>query len=227
MDMTIRFELNSELRSLEVGDSLRALDVLRDELGLTGTKEGCGIGECGACTIVVDGLAVNACLMPAAQMDGTAVLTVEGLEALPLGRALQQAFANQGAVQCGFCTPGMLLSAYALLLRERNPSEEMNRPCGEPLPLHRLCSNYCSGPGGGAGSAFLKQTNPQNLADSRGCCLLDTILWVRPPHPSVGALLVSRFPTSLVDSKETESSKPHGCEPCAISTELWTDIGHF
>ena len=77
MDMTIRFELNGELRSLEVGDSLRALDVLRDELGLTGTKEGCGIGECGACTIVVDGLAVNACLMPAAQMDGTAVLTVE------------------------------------------------------------------------------------------------------------------------------------------------------
>ena len=127
MDMTIRFELNGELRSLEVGDSLRALDVLRDELGLTGTKEGCGIGECGACTIVVDGLAVNACLMPAAQMDGTAVLTVEGLEALPLGRALQQAFANQGAVQCGFCTPGMLPSAYALLLRERNPSEEMIR----------------------------------------------------------------------------------------------------
>lgn len=125
--MTIRFELNGAPRSLEADGGLRALDVLRDELGLTGTKEGCGIGECGACTIVADGLAVNACLMPAAQLDGTAVLTVEGLESLPLGRALQRAFADQGAVQCGFCTPGMLLSAYALLLRERDPSEEMIR----------------------------------------------------------------------------------------------------
>lgn len=125
--MTIRFELNGVPRVLEVDGGLRALDVLRDELGLTGTKEGCGIGECGACTIVADGLAVNACLMPAAQLDGTAVLTVEGLEALPLGRALQRAFADQGAVQCGFCTPGMLLSAYALLLREQDPSEEMIR----------------------------------------------------------------------------------------------------
>ena len=125
--MTIRFELNGAPQALEVDGGLRALDVLREELGLTGTKEGCGVGECGACTIVVDGLAVNACLMPAAQLDGTAVLTVEGLETLPLGRALQRAFAKQGAVQCGFCTPGMLLSAYALLLRERNPSEEAIR----------------------------------------------------------------------------------------------------
>ena len=95
--MTIRFELNGAPQALEVDGGLRALDVLREELGLTGTKEGCGVGECGACTIVVDGLAVNACLMPAAQLDGTAVLTVEGLETLPLGRALQRAFAKQGA----------------------------------------------------------------------------------------------------------------------------------
>ena len=229
MDMTIRFELNGELRSLEVGDSLRALDVLRDELGLTGTKEGCGIGECGACTIVVDGLAVNACLMPAAQMDGTAVLTVGG----PRGSSPRPS-TSAGLCESGSCAVWLLHTGnVAVRLRpftagaEPVGGDDPYRPCGEPLPLHRLCSNYCSGPGGGAGSAFLKQTNTQNLADSRGCCLLDTILWVWPQHPSVGALLVSRFPTSLVDSKETESSKPHGCEPCAISTELWTDIGYF
>lgn len=124
---TIRFNLNGRPRMLEADGNQRALDVLREKLGLTGAKEGCGVGECGACTIVVDGLAVNACLMPALQLDGASVLTVEGLEDLPLGRALQCAFAEEGAVQCGFCTPGMLLSAYALLLRDPDPAEEAVR----------------------------------------------------------------------------------------------------
>ena len=102
----------------------RALDILRDGLRLTGTKEGCGVGECGACTIAVDGLAVNACLMTAAQMDGAVIWTVEGLEKQELGRRLQLSFAENGAVQCGFCTPGMLMSVYALLLKDPHPSEQ-------------------------------------------------------------------------------------------------------
>jgi carbon-monoxide dehydrogenase small subunit len=104
---------------------MRALDVLRDLLGLTGTKEGCGRGECGACTILLDGEPVNACLLYAAKLQGRNVLTVEGLA--PSGGAvglhpLQEAFLEEGAVQCGYCTPGMLLSAKALLDRVPRPT---------------------------------------------------------------------------------------------------------
>ena len=119
----ITFTLNGKRRTEPVDPASRALDLLREELGLTGTKDGCGVGECGACTIVVNGLAVNACMIPAAQLDGADVLTVEGLKDTPIGRALQSAFVSCGAVQCGFCTPGMLLSAYALLLDNPLPKE--------------------------------------------------------------------------------------------------------
>jgi aerobic-type carbon monoxide dehydrogenase small subunit (CoxS/CutS family) len=119
----ITFTLNGKRRTESVDPVSRALDLLREELGLTGTKDGCGVGECGACTIVVNGLAVNACMIPAAQLDGADVLTVEGLKDTPIGRALQSAFVSCGAVQCGFCTPGMLLSAYALLLDNPLPKE--------------------------------------------------------------------------------------------------------
>ena len=119
----ISFTLNGERREPEIDPACRALDLLREDLGLTGTKDGCGVGECGACTIVVDGLAVNACMIPSAQLDKTDVLTVEGLKDTRAGRALQEAFVSCGAVQCGFCTPGMLLSAYALLLSDPLPNE--------------------------------------------------------------------------------------------------------
>lgn len=122
--VAIRFKLNGAVRGIEVDPGSRALDVLRDELHLTGTKEGCGVGECGACTIVVDGLAVNSCMMPSVQLDDAEILTVEGLEQTEIGRALQSAYAENGAVQCGFCTPGMLMSSYALLLHKPQPSEE-------------------------------------------------------------------------------------------------------
>lgn len=107
-----------------VAPHARLLDLLRDELGLTGTKEGCGAGECGACTVLVDGLAVNACLYLALEADGREILTVEGLAEGP-GRlsALQRAFVDEGGVQCGFCTPGMLMNAHALLERRADPSE--------------------------------------------------------------------------------------------------------
>lgn len=119
----VRCRLNGAEKLLLVDPNQRVLDVLREDLGLTGTKEGCGVGECGACTVVVNGLAVNACLMAAPQMDGTEIWTVEGLSTLDLGARLQSAFAENGAVQCGFCTPGMLMSAYALLLKNPHPSE--------------------------------------------------------------------------------------------------------
>lgn len=106
-----------------VGDPLtRLLDVLRGQLGLTGAKEGCGEGECGACTVWLDGEPVCACLVPMLQLEGRAVRTVEGLASARL-TALQQAFVDEGAVQCGACTPGMVMSAEALLAREPRPSE--------------------------------------------------------------------------------------------------------
>lgn len=121
---TISFSLNNKVTEIEIRETDRVLDVLRDQLGLTGTKDGCEIGECGACTILVNGRAINSCLMTAAQLNGTRVLTVEGLGDIPLGKLLQEAFINCGAIQCGFCTPGMLLSAYAILLDISDPTEE-------------------------------------------------------------------------------------------------------
>lgn len=118
----LRFTLNGEEKSLDIEPGISGLQLLRDVLGLKGTKEGCGIGECGACTIVVDGQAVNACLMFAAQLDGRNVLTVEGLSREAELHPIQQSFSAQHAVQCGFCTPGILMSTHALLEENSNPN---------------------------------------------------------------------------------------------------------
>lgn len=122
--MELEFKVNDKAYSLEVDPESRLLDVLREELGLTGAKEGCGEGECGACTVIMDDLAVNSCLVLASQARGKEILTVEGLAASGELDRMQQAFIDNGAIQCGFCTPGMLMSAKALLLREPNPTEE-------------------------------------------------------------------------------------------------------
>lgn len=123
-ECNLTFSVNGEpyiLDRVPVNRSL--LDVLRDDLGLTGTKEGCGEGDCGACTVIIDGKAVNACLVLAAEVEGKDILTVEGLAKNGKLHPLQQAFVDEGAVQCGFCTPGMLLSAKALLDVNPSPSE--------------------------------------------------------------------------------------------------------
>jgi len=123
--MRIRFLCNNEQRDLEIDPSLRAIDLLRDILGLTGTKEGCGKGECGACTILVNGKPVSSCIMLAAKLDGTRVETIEGVKGKDEElHPLQQAFLEEGAVQCGFCTPGMILSSKALLEEKSKPTEE-------------------------------------------------------------------------------------------------------
>ena len=118
----LRFTLNGEEKSLDIEPGISVLELLRDILDLKGTKEGCGIGECGACTIVVDGRAVNACLMFATQLDGRTVLTVEGISGEAHLNPIQQSFAESHAVQCGFCTPGILMSTHALLSEKPNPS---------------------------------------------------------------------------------------------------------
>ncbi|MEX1349518.1 MAG: (2Fe-2S)-binding protein [Desulfobacterales bacterium] len=118
----LRFRLNGEEKSLDIEAGISALELIRDIFELKGTKEGCGIGECGACTVVVDGKAVNACLMFAAQLDGRDVLTVEGLGNGDRLHPIQQSFIDRHAVQCGFCTPGILMSTHALLAENANPS---------------------------------------------------------------------------------------------------------
>jgi carbon-monoxide dehydrogenase small subunit len=120
----IRFTINGEKKEIEIPAGISALELIRDILGFKGTKEGCGIGECGACTIVVDGKAVNACLMFAAQMDGCEVLTVEGLSRNEELHPIQHSFADLHSVQCGFCTPGVLMSTYALLNENPHPGRQ-------------------------------------------------------------------------------------------------------
>ena len=122
--MTVEFNLNGRKIALEVDPDRRAVDVLREELGLTGTKEGCGAGECGACTILVDGVNRLSCLMLAAQLAGREITTIEGLSREEGLHPIQEAFVKHGAVQCGFCTPGMILGAAALLRANPVPTRD-------------------------------------------------------------------------------------------------------
>ena len=125
MSRTIRFVLNGNETEIKSEDHWTLLHLLRERFGLLGTKEGCGSGECGACTVLVDGVAVNACLYLAQEVNRREVLTIEGLAALDgTLHPLQQAFVEKGGIQCGYCSPGMILSAKALLDENPNPSDE-------------------------------------------------------------------------------------------------------
>ena len=128
---TLDFILNGEACHTEIPEDatlsnkvLKVGKVLRDILHLTGTKEGCGEGDCGACTVLVDGRSVNSCLFPAVQAEGCQVMTIEGVEANPELARIQKAFVDYGAVQCGFCSPGMIMSTVALLQKNPKPTEE-------------------------------------------------------------------------------------------------------
>jgi carbon-monoxide dehydrogenase small subunit len=122
--LTIRLTVNGRERDLDVAVHHTLLEVLRDDVGLTGTKECCVVGECGACTVLVDGRSVNSCIMLAVEADGSSILTVEGLAAGGELNPLQQAFLDTSAAQCGFCIPGQLMSATALLDQVEEPSDE-------------------------------------------------------------------------------------------------------
>jgi len=121
----LNIKVNNRDCKLFVASNKRLLDVLRDDLGLTGVKEGCAIGECGACTVIMNGKNVCSCMVLAGQAEGSEIITIEGLEG-PKGELhpLQEAFIETGAVQCGFCTPGMILSSLTLLQRNLNPTVE-------------------------------------------------------------------------------------------------------
>ncbi len=120
----VNLKVNGKEHSLEVEAATRLLDLLRDELGLIGTKEGCGKGECGTCTVIMDGKTVNSCLVLAPQAEGREITTIEGLGSPEALHPLQEAFITKGAVQCGYCTPGILLSAYNLLNKNPHPPRE-------------------------------------------------------------------------------------------------------
>jgi len=123
----IAFTLNGQPVEVQAAPDRRVVDLLREDLGLAGTKEACGMGECGACSVLVDGVSRLSCLMLAAQLTGRSLVTIEGLGQGERGRRLEAAFARHGAVQCGFCTPGMIVAAEDLLSREPSPSREQVR----------------------------------------------------------------------------------------------------
>ena len=122
--MLIYFTVNRKEMTMDVVPEKRLLDFIREDLHLTGTKEGCGIGECGACTVILNGNAVHSCLTMTGQLDGGDLLTVEGLEKDGELDILQKMFIKDSAVQCGFCTAGMLMSGKALLMRNPHPTDE-------------------------------------------------------------------------------------------------------
>ena len=124
MEIKIEFTLNGKLMKVEVPPHWTLLKLLREKLGLTGTKEGCGIGECGACTVLMDGMPVNSCLVLAPKVEGRKIETIEGLGSRDSLHPLQKSFIGHGAIQCGFCTPGILMSSKALLEKNSIPNRE-------------------------------------------------------------------------------------------------------
>lgn len=122
--MFLNFYVNGKQIELNIEPNRRLIDILREDLELTGTKEGCGEGECGSCTVIIDGKAVHACLTVAIQLEGAHILTIEGLEHKGELSEIQKVFIEENAIQCGFCTPGMIMSTKALLMNNPHPSEQ-------------------------------------------------------------------------------------------------------
>ena len=138
--MMIQFVLNGKSVEVEIPPHWTLLRLLREKMGLTGTKEGCGIGECGACTVLMDGMPVNACLVLAPKVRGKKVETIEGLGSRDSLHPLQKSFIDHGAIQCGFCTPGILMSSKALLEKDPKPTREKIR---EAISGHLCrCTGY-------------------------------------------------------------------------------------
>jgi len=131
----IEITINGKREELDVAPSETLLEMIREKLFLTGTKEGCGMGECGACTVVMDGVTVNSCLVLAAEADGKSIVTIEGVGTAEKLHPVQEAFVKHGGSQCGFCTPGMIVSGTYLLKKNPRPTEEEIR--------EGLAGNFC------------------------------------------------------------------------------------
>jgi len=134
-EIRVKLKVNGEVQNIDVKPHWTLLHVLRNVLGLTGAKLGCGNGECGACTVIMNGKAVPSCLVPAARADGSEITTIEGIQEGDVLHPLQEAFIEYAAVQCGFCTPGMILTSISLLEKNQSPTEEQVREA--------LLSNLC------------------------------------------------------------------------------------
>lgn len=132
---TIKFVLNGQSCELQVKPWRTLLEMIREDLNLTGTKEGCGHGECGSCTVLMGGKTVNSCLVPALEAEGQEILTIEGLSEAGTLHPIQEAFVEHSGMQCGFCTPGMIISTKALLEKNPDPSEKQIREA--------LAGNFC------------------------------------------------------------------------------------
>ena len=135
MKTQIQFTLNGARVNREVPNHRLLLDLLRDEIGVTGTKEGCGTGDCGACTVFLNGKPVNSCLILSGELEGADIVTIEGLKVGPKLHPIQKAFIQDGGAQCGYCTPGMLMMSKALLDENQNPTEDEIR--------YALSGNLC------------------------------------------------------------------------------------
>ncbi len=133
--MKLKLKLNGKNINIEASGGERLIDLLREELDLVGTKEGCGKGECGACTVLLDGEPVCSCLMLTAQVNGREITTVEGFGAEKLSKIVQDSFEEAGAIQCGYCSPGMIMSSVALLKQNSRPSRDDIK--------HALAGNLC------------------------------------------------------------------------------------
>lgn len=196
--MQLVLTVNGTTYEVEARPTARLLDVLRDQLGLTGAKEGCAEGECGACTVIVDGRAVNSCVMLAVQARDKEILTVEGLARDGELDVLQRKFVEYGAVQCGFCTPGMLMSAKALLMRDPTPSEQDIRIA--------LAGNLCRCTGYTAIVAAVKAASGQE----------STPQMALPGVPGELAAAAVTDPATLAvacETVESEAGRPLGA-PC-------------
>ena len=120
----IKFTLNNKIVEIEKSPTARLLDILREDFNFTGVKEGCGEGECGACAVLIDGNIINSCIVPLGTIEGKKVITIEGFSETKRYQVLQEAFEEEGAVQCGFCTPGMLIASESLLNKNPHPTDE-------------------------------------------------------------------------------------------------------
>ena len=120
----IKFTLNNKIVEIEKSPTARLLDILREDFNFTGVKEGCGEGECGACAVLIDGNIINSCIVPLGTIEGKKVITIEGFSETKRYQVLQEAFEEEGAVQCGFCTPGMVIASESLLNKNPHPTDE-------------------------------------------------------------------------------------------------------